>query len=594
MGARRLYNVSINLPSLEDLYQKHQEEVVAAASGREVLRGLLLRAFNQAFAKLRLDKLEEVLLGSHNVRDELSSLVDNILRRIKRDEPDPRVRLDFTVDYDPAPHRRQVIIDIARDRTRLAVKGRAPKDGIDGFLREKGRYAAERRARQRAGGRMDHYTTGEFADTKAEEVLALIDNTKTKGEPGIDIRGMVVKPQTALAYQIRLGEGVAKQETAGGKLALVAQQSGLVKTKYDDEGNLRYLAVEQDLSLGEVGLRSGGHVKAGRGGDKGSLQVENAEFRTVPPAFEARTAGSIVVKELVQGIVCGATVNAEMVNQTAGKYMVATDGALVINRSAQGGTLYAPRVVIGNQQVVATLLNTTINARNSLVGHKLLLAGRNRLLLGSDKLQEQGKGGKRCAVSGQDLFAGRSHLLQELADYNKELTALNGRINGLLMGHVQSRVEARRPLDREVVRRALEDMVTLDREFMACGDDEEEDLRRRLNATLMDIEFDNPLPILRHLDEKKRLNAEIDRRQEKLAAITQPLSVELEIAECKVGAELIIHCWRDELRLREDEQEILIERPADEQRLATMPRKDRKVVFNFDYDRELLTMAVDD
>lgn len=589
MSARRLYNANVNLPSLEELYQKHQEEVAAAVSGRQAMRDLLLRAFDQVFVKLRLHKLEEIKLGTLDVRQELVGLIDNLLQRLKRDEPEPRVRLDFTVDYDPAPHRRQVIVDLARDRTRLAVKGRPPKDGIPGFIREKGRYAAERRARQHSG-RMDHYTTGEFVETKAGEVLALIDNTKTKGEPGIDIRGMVVKPQTAPSYQIRLGEGVSKREKESGKLELVSEFTGLVKTNYDGEGNLLYLAVEQDLRLGEVGLRSGGHVKGAQAGGKGSLQIEKAEFRNVPPAFEARTEGDILVKELVQGIVHGATVTAEMVNQTAGKYVAATQGPLQINRSVQGATLYAPRVVLGNQRVVATMLNTTVNARHCLVGHKLLLSGRNHLTLGSDKLREENPKARQCAISGQDLFAGRTRLLRELEDYNKELTEINGRINGLLMGHVQDRVEARRPLDRDRIRRCLAAMVSLDAELMACGVEEEEDIRRRITTTLLDIELENPLPVLRQLNEKKRLNQELERRQEKLAAITQPLSVALEIAECKEGAMLTIHCWQDALRLREEEGELVVERTANDQQLTTMPLKNQKIAFKFDYERELLVI----
>lgn len=589
MSAQRLFNANVTLPSLEELYEKHREEVAAAPSGSEAMRELLLRAFSQVFHKLRLQNLAAIPVGSTNIQQELFGLIGLLLQKIKRGDPEPHVRLEFKVGYDPGAHPRQVSIDITPRRTRLTIKGQAPKDGVPGSLKEKGRYAAERRARLRTR-RMDHYTTGEFVETSPDELLAVIDNTRIKGEAGIDIRGMVVKPREAQPYLITLGEGVGRRETAAGKLELVSRMSGLVKTKYDGEGHLRYLGVEQDLRLGELGLRSGGHVKSGRRDGRGALKVERAEFRSIPPAFEARTKGEILVKELVQGIVVGTAVTVEMVNQAPGKYLVATEGELRVNRSLQGGLLCAPRVVVGNGKVVAAMINTRIRARNHLFGRRLLLSGRSSLLLGDDRLRECLEEDSGCLLSGQSLFVGRERLLRELEGCNRELEDAGRQFNNLITGHLQGLVEASRPLNRELARKSLDALLTLQRELMVCEQEEEGEVKRQVVLVLAEIGLENPLPVLRNLDEKKRLHGEVGQRQEQLAAITQPITVELEIEKIQDGATFTVRCWRDTLELKGVDRELLIERPLTEERLATLPTGGQKIAIHYDYQRDLLVI----
>ncbi len=596
MSARRLYTITGKIPSPEEFYLHHQEKITAAPSGSKILHELLMRAFREVFHKLKLHNLEEVKIGSSNVLHELSALLSSLLLRIKRGDPDPHIRLEFAAAFDPGPHQRQVVIDVSKTRTRLTVTGTPPKDGIAGFLREKGRYAAERRARKQAK-KIDHFTTGEFVQTSRGEVLAVIDNTKIKGEPGIDVRGLPVRPEVARPYHIQLGEGVEKRETPSGKVELISVISGLVKTRYDGENNLRYLAVDGELRVGEVGLRSGGHIKARGGGQGGALQIEKAEFRSVPPAFEARTEGSILVKELVQGTVYGADVTAEMVNQSQSKYIVATRGAITINRSAQGATLYAPEIIIGSGRVVAPLMHCRLHVRNSFVGRKILLSGRNQLILGNDLMRDSqsAKSGKNsCSLVGRNLFAGRSHLLIELEEQRRELIKRGAMINKVIMGHVQRQIDARKPLDREMVRRALAAMTELDKEFLACTHEEEEALRLRVSNLLIDIGLEDPLVVLRNMIEKKRLTGELGQREEKLAEMTQAIGVDLEVEECQDGSSLTVACWKDELLIRGLDQEIRIERPATEEKLAIRPRLRQNIMLSFNYEREELELEAID
>ena len=596
MPPPRLYTITGKIPSPEEFYLHHQEEITAAPSGSKVLHAQLMRAFREVFNKLKLHNLEEVKIGSSNVLHELNQLLNTLLLRIKRGDPDPHVRLEFTAALDTGPHQRQVTIDISKTRTRLTVTGTPPKDGIAGFLREKGRYAAERRARKQAK-QIDHYTTGEFVQTSRGEVLAVIDNTKIKGETGIDVRGLVVKPEVAAAYHIQLGEGVEKRETPSGKIELVTTTTGLVKTRYDAENSLRYLAVEGQLKVGEVGLRSGGHIKARGAGKGGALQIEKAEFRSVPPAFETRTEGSILVKEMVQGTVYGAEVSADMVNQVPGKYIVATQGAITINRSVQGASLYASEIVIGSGRVVAPLMNSRLYVRNNFVGRKVLLSGRNQLVLGNDLMRDglsAGSAKSSCPISGRNLFAGRSRLLLELEEQRRELKECGVAINKMVMGHIQQQIDTRKPMDREVVRRSLAALPELEKEFLSSIQEEEEALRLRVSNLLLDIGLENSLPVLRNLIDKKRLTMEIGRREEKLAEMTQAIGVDLEVEECQDGSSLTVSCWRDELLIRGMDQEIRVERQADGQQLAILPRLKQNIILSFNYEKEELELEAID
>lgn len=590
MAGRTLYKVVIKLASPEELYLKHQEEITAAPQGLMVLRRLIMQQLTEIFAKLRLRELASVPLGSSNVLHELEELLGSLLARIRRNEVEPVIRLDFAVSNDPGAHQRMVVVDFGRDRARLTVTGTEPKNGVAGFVREKGCYAAQRRARQKTN-QIDHYTTAEFAQAAADEVLAVVDNTRIKGELGIDVRGMLIKPQVAPAYIVEVGEGVVKRETAGGKLELVAAMAGLVKTRYDGEGNLRFIGVERDLRLGEVGFRTGGHVMARGSGGKGqALDIDHAEFRSVPAAFEARTEGAIVVKELVQGKIYGTEVTAEMVNQTAGKYIVATSGGITINRSIQSGFLFAPEITVGNGRVVATLMNAHLHARNLLVGKKILLSGRNRLVLGDDTMRESEANRASCTFSGRNIFKGRTRLKQELAGEQRNFRDYNQQINKMLLEQAKDQANGGPPLARAKAGQALKEMAELDALFLGSPPEEEDALGLRITNVLFDLGMKNILPVIRLLTEKKKCRRELDRLEAKLAEMTQMIRVDLDLAEFKDGALLTIHCWHDELLLRVIEGEILIERPARQERVAVLPASRQSLLLTFDYQSESLQL----
>ena len=590
-AARTYFKGTVNIPSPEELYLANREEIVTADSGTQLLHDKIMHSLLELFNKLRLRNLDEVALGESHALHEFSQTIKGLLLRIKRDEPDPHARLTFSVTNDNGPFQRKVEFDIGREQARLTVIGVAPKDGIDGFVREKGSYAALRRARKESK-QIDHYTTGEFAQAVAGEVLAVIDNTRIYGTPGIDVRGTTIKPRKGVPFAVGTGEGVERRETASGKVQLIALHSGLVKTSYDHDERLRSIEVVRDIRLGEVGFRSGGHVMAnGAGGGKKSLSIDTAEFKSVPPAFEARTEGLIVVKELVQGKVFGAEITAEMVNQGDGKYMVATGGGITINRSLQGGTLFAPEIIIGNGRVAATLMNGRLHARNRLVARRVILSGHSRLLMGNDVMREEqgkGKGGGSCSLSGRDLFRGRSTLKSDIAVEERDLRETNEKINKFLVDHIRKKAEIRRPLDHDKVRSAMQAFAELDRQYSRCSHEEEEELRAKITTLLYEIELDNVMPVIRLLSEKKRTQGQLSILEGKLEEMTQPIELEFELAQVKEGASIDIRCWQDTLRLRRVERELLLERG--EKRLLTLPVDNQEIALHFDYESEKLEL----
>jgi len=589
------FKAAVSIPSPAQLYEKYNKEIVAAPSGGRVLLNYLLRVLQEVFQKMRLAKLEEVSLGHTSARHELITSLTSLLTRFKRGEMEATMRFSFEMSNDPGRHKRTVIIDLSRESGRVTVIGVEPKDGIDGFLREKGGYAKERQARRKVSGRVDHYITGAFAQTSRDELLATIDNTLVAGEPGIDVRGSVVKPKPAVKYYLELGEGVEKREKSPGKIEIYATGAGVVKTRYDEGDNLRFLGVATAVKLGEVGFRAGGHVMArGEKGKGAALSIETAEFRSVPIAFEARTEGAIYVKETVQGKVYGAEITAEMVNQAPGKFMVATAGAITVNRSLQGGFLYAPKIVIGNGRVVATLMNAHLQARNRFLGRNIMLAGRSRLILGNDFFKEEqaAAGATSCAISGQDLFANRGELKFARLEKEAELKDHNEAISRTLLGQVQKTLVARPATDKAVLRRVLETVNLLEKQFADCSLSEEEEMRRKIANLLFEIGLEDSMPFIKHLGRKKALLAEIGQLDAQLAAITQEIQAELHLADCKDGAMLTIRCWQDELLLRCLEHELLLERPAAKEQIFSGPRRSRAITFAFNYDTDLLDCQV--
>jgi hypothetical protein len=554
---------------------------------------LYFAALDEVFRKLRITRLEEVPVGGGNARAELTGLLTAMLTRLKRGETAASMRLTFEMTTDPGPHKRTVIVDIALALARVTVIGVQPVAGTSGFLREKGWYARAREQRRRVDGKVDHYLTGGFAQAREGELLAVIDNTRIKGEPGINVRGNVIAPKRAAKYWLETGAGIAKKEDARGRIELYATGIGMVKSRYDAEGNLRHLTVERSLKLGEVGLRAGGHVVArGAGGRGEALQVETAEFRTISAAFEARTEGAIFVRETVQGKVHGASVTADLVNQMAGKFIVATRGALTINRSVQGGYLYGPEVVIGNGRVPATLMNGVIHARNLFIGRNLILAGRNRIVLGNDTFHEPAAEGTRSRSSGSNLFANRPQLQLDLAERRSELTRIAEALGAMISGHIRRKMVARQVVNREAFSRSLEVITLLDQQLAAAPAGQEDALLQRFSGVLFDIGVEDTLPFLQRFSRKKKLKDELVQLEAALAAITQNIVVELDLGAGKEGAVLTVKCWKDEVLCRCLDQELRIERPATEELLFSGPAKRRTVSISFDYASERLACEV--
>ncbi|MDF1614423.1 flagellar assembly protein A [Desulfurivibrio dismutans] len=592
MATRHLFQITVNMPSPADLYQKHRTKISTAPSGSLLLRDLLMRSLREVMQKLRLRRLEEIPLGDANILHEMEQIIKALLEKIKRGEVDPHTRISFAVTNDPGPHKRMATFDLSRTRSRLKVSGHPPKDGSPGFLREKGRYAAARRARRQAQ-HIDHYTTGEFAQTTQGELLAVIDNSRINGEPGIDVRGTIIKPRTAIPYAIELGNGIKKRENGSDRIKLFSALNGMVRTRYDGEDNLRYIAVERDLRVDEVGFRAGGHVKArGKSDREQALDLDIAEFRTIPSAFETKTAGLIKVAEMVQGKVYGAEIVAEMVNQADDKYMVATSGPIIINRSIQKGSLYAPVIVLGNGRLTAIMMNARLHVRHRFTGHKILLSGKNRLLLGNDTLRTAGCGPDSCEFSGRNLFQHRRSLLANLAATRQQIKQLDEQFNRILMGHLQEKVADHQLPATHIVRHSLDAMSRLEQEYMHCSEEEEHDLRLKITTTLYDLGVENVLPMIRFLTEKKQRQEEQRQFAARLEKLTPPLIVKLELEECKEGGLLTIDCWEDQLRLKRTDDEIIIERPAKEEKLANLPLTRRTIFFNFDYESELLELQI--
>ncbi|ADH84902.1 flagellar assembly protein A [Desulfurivibrio alkaliphilus] len=591
MASRTLFQLTVNMPSPASFYQKHHGEITAAPDGAVVLQDLLLRSLREVAQKLRLRKLEEIPFGESNIFREMEEIIKALLQKIKRREADPHTRISFAVTTDPGPYKRQVTFALSRSRSRLKISGVPPKDGVHGFLREKGRYAAARRARQQAR-RIDHYTTGEFAQTTKGELLAIIDNSRVNGEPGIDVRGAVIKPRTAIPYAIELGKGIEKQESERGKIRLFSALNGMVRTRYDGEGNLRYIEVERDLRLDEVGFRAGGHVKAGGGSDREqALDLDVAEFRTIPSAFEAKTGGLIKVAELVQGKVYGAEIVAEMVNQADDKYLVATSGPITINRSIQKGALYAPEIIIGNGQLIATMMNARLHARHSFTGHKILLSGRNRLLLGNDTLRAHGCGPDSCDFSGRNIFQHRRSLLANLAASRQQIKRTDEQLQKTLSAHLKEKNVNHQPAASGTERYAQDAILRLTQQYMHCPEEEEKDLHLEISNTLYDLGLENVLPVTRLITEKKQRQEEQRKFAARLAEISPPIRMKLELEECKDGASFAIDCWDDHLLLKKIENEIVLERPAKEEQLVKLPAGRQSIALVFNYDTTLLELA---
>ncbi len=598
MPAASQFKVVVKCPTPNELFQKNEDKLNAApTSAGEALRDLAFKTFLDNLLKLRISQLSTIPMGSSDVHEELMHSLTHMLNQAQKGDKEASMHLSFEVSSDAGNKKRSVKIVASLTVANITVMGVEPIAGKPGFIRERGQYAQERQARKHTSGKVDHFLTGDFSQTQKGELLAVIDNTKIDGEAGIDIRGSVVKPRQATKYRIQIGDGVVQKVNKLSKIELYAKGHGVVKAKYDNDDNLRHIAVETSIKLGEVGLRSGGHVMSrGKGGKVEALSLDVAEFRSVPIAFEARTQGKIFVKESVQGIVHGASIVADMVNQAPGKFMVATEESITINRTLQSGLLYAPAIVVGNGRVPATIMNCRLHARNRFTGNNITLAGHNELILGNDFFKEpEGKGAhsSSCAVSGQNLFASRKKLTAALQEKQRDYKELNEALTKALLAQVQKQLTAGQGVNAATVRKTLAAVSALDSQLGQCQQDEEDGIRHKISTLLMDIGIQDTMPLLKRFFQKKQLVKEQEQTKSALTAVTQDINAEFTVSgKSKDGSKLSIKCWNDELLFQVQDKQALLTRPAKNEQIFAGPVKTRTVIMNFNYESGLLEAKV--
>ncbi len=572
-----------------------RETLEIAPSPVDALLDRVVAEFAKVFKALRVGNFIEVQGSTVDALQELRELTRALLARGRRGDEEAVSRFEFTVG-DKQPKQRTVTVLIALDAATIRVKGVPARNGVDGIIREVGDYFKYGRGSARRDGTVNHYLTGKFAPAREGEVLVIIDNSRVRGENGIDVLGRAIRARTGTPGFVAVGKGVRKETSEDNKVQIIAERTGVVVPLYDQNKVLRSIEVRESVRIGEVGHREGGHVAArGLAGRVEELQVDDTTVESVPRAFVIRTSGAVNVAQTIFGEVLAGAITAVMINAT-GKTVAARD-AITVRRAVQASTLHAQAVLIGQDRVTGSIINATFNIRTSFTAVNLKLLGNNILRLGSDKLDGQGpETGASCLKGdvrswrGEDLFAGRNGIAAEREALEREHEEVVVAIRDGLLGQVKRQTTlGRGDLN---FKQLLAVIAAAGQAYEQCPPEEEEAKSQILINALMDLGVQDTLSFIRRFAAKKKLQVDLADARRRLANISPPLEAEFTKVALNESGRLTIRCWQDAVVLNRIGSELILSREAPEEVLFRGVLGLFSLSASFDYETGKLVCSV--
>jgi len=587
---------AVRLAGPRSLGESERETLAIDPASVDDLPDRMVVEFAKAFKTLRigngLDPGGGVVDPLHEVRE----LTRALLARGRRGDEEAVSRFEFIV-ADKLPKQRKVTVVMSLDTAAIRVAGVPARHGINGIVREVGDYFKYGRGGARRDGRVNHYLTGKFAPARESEVLVIIDNSRVRGDNGIDCQGRAIRARNGTPGFVAVGNGVRKSVSEdGSKIQLIAARTGVVVPVYDEKDILRSIDVRESVSVGEVGHREGGHIAArGAGGRAAELDVEETSVESVPPAFVIRTTGTVNVQQTIFGEVLASAINAEMIN-AAGKTVAARE-ALTVRRVVQATVLHARAILVGQGRVSGSIINSTFHVRNSFTAVNLKLLGNNTLRLGSDLLDGKTPATGAAHIKsdarawrGEDLFAGRVGISQEREAAKREYNQVLAAIRDGLQGQMKKQISiGRGGLD---FRTLLAAIAAADQEYSRCPVEEEEAKSQVLVNALMDLGVQDTLTFMRRFMAKKKLQGDLVGVAGQLAAISPPLTVELNKIVINDSARLTIRCWDDVVILQRIGSEIIVGREEPAEELFRGTQSLLSLTVSFDYEAGRLVCSV--